>query len=180
MSPPSWLKAGGFSLSASAISLWGYNEVSEGFAEWFSPGIVFFLHPSLWQRYWALILFSVFVCLARWGWAQGNSPGMIPCRCDPLSPLAATATSPPQQQGGKIWCHLHMKKCHCWAGTIPHWKNDAEGKMWFCVWQSVGKQINEGMSRWMESDLNNKSGNTTVIISNMELWSCTSTCMRVY
>lgn len=45
--------------------LWGNNEVSGGFAEWFSTGIVFYPLPT--PHVEVLSFNPLFVCLARWG-----------------------------------------------------------------------------------------------------------------
>lgn len=120
ISPLSWLRAGGFSLSPSVISLWGYNEVSEGFAERFSPGIVSFPLPSPWQRYWALILFSF---LSVWqgedkcavtarGWFQINVMRYL------LQQQQQRHQQEGQQQGRKTRCHLHMTHPPLWASQV--------------------------------------------------------------
>lgn len=136
ISPLSWLGAGGFSFSASVISLWGYNEVSEGFAEWFFAWHCFL--PSL------VILAEVlsfnpllgFVCLARWVEVQGNSPGMISSKCDPLSPLAATTVPQTQEPAARranmlppahgkvpLWASQVEISLMVWPETVSHWSS---------------------------------------------------------
>lgn len=96
-----------------------------------------------------LVFFVFFVCLARWGWEQGNSPGRISSKCDPLSPLAATATT--TRANDKVGKH---GATYTWPSLIVDLKlslvvmkcmrSSTFIKIRFCVGQTVGKLNMDG------------------------------------
>lgn len=93
--------------------------------------------------------FFLSVCLARWGWVQGNSPGRISSKCDPLSPLAATATT--TRANDEV---VKYGATYTWTSLIVDLKlslivmkwmrSSTFIKIWFCVWQTVGKLNMDG------------------------------------